>query len=77
MNDWDRNNLQFILSLTPEQFDEWYSSISQDDVEYAIEIIRQARSETVVKMAEIFDEVPDLSLARSVLANFTLKGNLK
>jgi hypothetical protein len=77
MNDWDRNNLQFILSLTPEQFDEWYSSISQDDVEYAIEIIRQARSETVVKMAEIFDDAEDLSLARSVLANFTLKGNVK
>jgi hypothetical protein len=77
MNDWDRNNLHFIMSLTPEQFDEWYSSISQDDVEYAIEIIRQARSETVVKMAEIFDDAEDLSLARSVLANFTLKGNLK
>lgn len=75
MNDWDRNNLQFIMSLTPEQFDEWYSSISQDDVEYAIEIIKQARSETVVKMAEIFDETEDLSLARTVLSKFTLKGN--
>lgn len=77
MNDWDRNNLEFILSLTTEQFDKWYSSISQDDVDYAIEIMSRARLETNERISEIFGEGDDLALARSVLANFTLKGNVK
>ncbi len=73
MNNWDKNNLQFILSLTPEQFDEWYSSIGQDDVEYAIEIIKQARLETSLMIAEAFDDTEDLTEARQVLSKFTLK----
>lgn len=76
MNDWDRNNLNFILSLTPEQFEDWYSSIDQDDVEYAIELIKQGRLETAMKVAEIFDNTEDLTEANKVLNKFTLKGKV-
>ena len=74
MNDRDQRNLDFILSLTPEQFEEWYSSISQDDIGYAIEIMKQARAVTAEKIADFFDNAEDLSLARSLLTRFTLKG---
>lgn len=76
MNDWDRNNLNFILSLTPEQFEDWYSSIDQDDVEYAIELIKQGRLETAMRVAEIFDNTEDLTEANKVLNKFTLKGKV-
>lgn len=78
MNDWDKNNLQFILSLDETQFDEWYSSISDDDAEYAMELLKQARSIVSVQLAELYDEKAeeDLSDAKNVLGRFTLKGSL-
>ena len=57
MNAYDRNNLQFIMSLDETQFDEWYSSIPQDDVDYALELFEQARTELELKVHEIIDEV--------------------
>lgn len=45
MNDWDRNNLNFIRSLNEQQFDEWASTLPEDDVDYAVELIQRARME--------------------------------
>lgn len=72
MNDYDRNNLQFIMSLDEKQFDEWYTSISDDDVEYALELIQQARLELNMKIHEVTDEVADTSLAKAALKKFML-----
>jgi hypothetical protein len=68
MNDYDRNNFEFIMSLSPQQFDEWYASISLDDIEYAIELCQAARLE----MALNTDAVKDLTEANNVLKNFML-----
>jgi hypothetical protein len=68
MNDYDRNNFEFIMSLSPQQFDEWYASISLDDIEYAIELCQAARLE----MALNADTVEDLTEANNALKKFML-----
>ena len=77
MNDWDKNNYNFIMSLSPKEFDEWASGLEQDDVDYAIELIQQARRELSLLEAELTDNVEDLVQARNVLKQYTLKGNVK
>lgn len=72
MNDWDKNNLNFILSLKAAEFDEWYESLSQDDLEYAMELLKQARVEVGMQVASLFDEPKTLKDARKALAKFTL-----
>jgi hypothetical protein len=68
MNTHDRSNFEFIMSLSPAQFDEWYSTISLDDVEYAIELCKAARLELSMNV----DEVKDVSQAKHALKKFML-----
>ena len=78
MNNWDKSNLQFILSLDENQFDEWYSSISDDDADYAMELLKAARAEVAMQIAELYDNTVEdnLSDAKEVLGRFTLKGSV-
>lgn len=41
MNERDRQNLNFLLSATPEQIDEWHKSVPPDDVNYAMDLLLQ------------------------------------
>lgn len=77
MNKHDRDNYLFIMSLTPQQFEEWYATISDDDAEYALELIRTARLELIEQSHTLIDEVDDLSDAQLVLAKFMLNGGSK
>lgn len=68
MNAHDRSNFEFIMSLSPAQFEEWYATISLDDVEYAIELCKAARMELAMNV----DEVKDLTQANQTLKKFML-----
>ena len=62
----DYNNLQYILNKTPEELQEWWNSLEDEDQAYAMEIIieyRKMLDETVVE---------DYSLAREYLKKFQL-----
>lgn len=72
MNKWDRDNLNFILSLDERGFDEWYATLDQDNLDYAMELLKQARTEVGVQVASLFDEVDNMKEARKVLAKYTL-----
>jgi hypothetical protein len=72
MNDWDRNNLHFILDSDEATLDDFYSWATEDDLTYALELVRTAMSELIVQEAELMDEVEDVSAAQSVLAQFQL-----
>jgi len=69
MNEHDRGNLDFLLKISPETFDDWLQQASADDVDYALELMQQAKLELILQKIEIMDEVEDLSLAESVLSN--------
>ena len=75
MNKHDRDNLQFIISLNDEQFDDWASEMTDDDIQYAIEILQAARMELVEQEQALmeYDLVDsDLVEARAVLQKFRL-----
>lgn len=74
MNPHDLNNVRYIMSLNDDQFSEWADGLTDDDLEYAMEILRAARSENVRQELELMDEVEDFTEAKNVLAKFTLKG---
>ena len=76
MNAYDKNNLQFIMALTQEEFEVWYGQISDDDAEYAMELLQQARQALVTAEIELLDEVQNFDEAKNVLDRFTLKGKV-
>ncbi len=74
MNDWDRSNLHFLLDSDEETLDDFYSWATQDDLEYALTLIRQAKSELDIAEMEILDESSEengLTEARQVLSRYT------
>jgi hypothetical protein len=74
MNDWDKNNLDFIMSLSSKEFDAWYECLDDDDIKYAMELLAQARAEVADHLTSLKEEVVDLSQAKKVLCKYTLKG---
>ena len=76
MNKHDKDNLKFILSLKPEEFQYWYETLTDDDALYAMELVSMARTELETQVAELFDNVLDCSEAKNVLGKFTLKGTV-
>jgi hypothetical protein len=72
MNQHDKDNLQFLLTATPDVLKDWYDSVDRDDHEYAIELIRLHTAEIIVHNMEVADNVEDLSEARQVLAKYRL-----
>lgn len=74
MNEWDRDNLDFFLSLSDKEFGELMDHFSADDFLYALRLIRIALSENTVERLEENDDVEDTTSAMQVLKKFTLKG---
>ena len=73
MNDHDKANLEFILTASKETLAEWYESLSEDDLAYAQELLYAARAELNMRLVELFDDVPDVTLAANLLDKYRLK----
>lgn len=75
MNDHDRDNLQFLLTADETAMQDWYSQVSQDDIEYALELLQMANAELTVKEMELSEaaEELDLTQAQAILSRFTSK----
>lgn len=56
MNDHDRKNIEFIMSLNDEQTRKWVSTLSADDHAYALEIIGD-------RLNELYDQLVEVELA--------------
>jgi hypothetical protein len=78
MNDWDRNNLHFILDSDEETLEDFYSWATEDDLAYALSLVRQAKTELLIQEADILDEIltnataDDVADACNVLRKFQL-----
>lgn len=74
MNPYDQDQLNFIMSLSDEEFDAWAMSIPNDDIQYAIELIQAARLLNAIQEQELLDELEDSDLAEAnaVLKKFML-----
>jgi hypothetical protein len=53
MNEWDRDNLSFIMSCSDEEFKAWFDQASDDDISYALELIAQSQAEVVEQQFEV------------------------
>jgi len=78
MNDWDRNNLHFILDSDEETLEDFYSWATEDDLAYALSLVREARTELLIQEADILDEIlitataDDVAEASAMLKQFQL-----
>ena len=67
MNEWDRDNLEFIMNTTNESFEEWLDQADNDDIAYALELIRMAKAELMVQEMEFTDEISNFSEASQLI----------
>jgi hypothetical protein len=67
MNEWDKDNLEFIMNTTDESFDEWLDQADNDDIAYALELIRMAKAELMVQEMEFTDEISNFSEASQLI----------
>ena len=78
MNNWDKDNLRFIMGISGEAFDEWLNQADDDDIDYALELVKRARTELTVKAMGIIDEAieensnGDFFIAKGYLQKYTL-----
>lgn len=72
MNDWDRNNLHWILDADEDTLNDFYSWATDDDIKYALELVQTAKAELLVLEAELADDVEDTKDACLLLRKFRL-----
>lgn len=72
MNQRDKNNLEFIMNLSESQIKTWWNSISEDDRDYALELINNHRKELAARSINyaIDLEIVNLDAARKVLSKW-------
>jgi hypothetical protein len=73
MNDWDKDNLKFLLQSDSETIDEWFHYSDKDDIKYALELIRTARNEMLVYELNLMDDVEHVNDAKEALKNILTK----
>lgn len=61
MNDYDWENLQFLLNASEDTLRDWYSSVSADDIQYASELLAQHSEELAIKSKFYATEEVDLT----------------
>jgi len=77
MNKWDLDNFRFLMNIKQSEFDEWMAQADEDDIDYALELIKMARAELTIQLMEAQEELQeyeemDLTDAQKVLAKFVL-----
>lgn len=78
MNEYDRQNLEFLLNVDEQTLCDWYDAMEPDDHEYASELLAQYAEELAIK-SSIYD-VEELVLtltpeADEIIKKYTLGRN--
>jgi hypothetical protein len=72
MNNRDINNLQFLMRVSDEEFDQWCLRATPDDYEYALSLFKAKNAIDMIHQLE--KPVNDISDAKDVLKKYMLKG---
>lgn len=72
MNDHDKANLEFIMSVDKETLAAWYKTLSEDDIAYAQELVARASLALEIRVIEMNDNVTDTIQANTVLNKYRL-----
>ena len=75
MNDYDKNNYEYVMSLTEDEYDMFLETASEDDLNYLEELMDQKKVELQMNIHEFEDKLAslDTSLAMDVLKKY-MKG---
>ena len=74
MNEYDKNNLKYLLSLDNTGLERFCSTVTEDDRVYALELLIAYRAELEVARLETLDNVETVADAKKILDKFTLRG---
>ena len=74
MNQHDRDNLNFLLNVDSDTFDDWLEQIEDDDVTYALELIKRGQTELLEQAAAVYDDITDFSDAKLIIEKLRIKG---
>jgi hypothetical protein len=55
-NDWDRDNLNFLLRINEVDYKDWHAQASEDDLVYAQELLDAYARELHIKSEELLIE---------------------
>lgn len=72
MNDWDRDNLNFILNADKNELAAFYDSCNSEDLNYLFRLVNWEIGRLRVAEAEEFDRVVEIDQAQLVLKKFML-----
>ena len=79
MNDWDKDNLMFIMKSDYQTFKAWMEQATDDDINYALQLIAEFKKEQAImsmsakaKVGAHYPEVTDFTQAKQVLEKFRL-----
>lgn len=72
MNKKDRDNLNFLMSVSEEGFKKWYDQADDEDIAYAFELILQHQAELDEIEMDFRMQTSDLAEAKSLLEKFKL-----
>ncbi len=74
MNDYDKNNYEYVMSLSEEDYDEFLETASEDDLSYLQELMDQKKVELQMNIHEFEDKLAsiDVSQAQQFLRKFML-----
>lgn len=64
MSEYDKKNLEFLMTVSPETLKMWMDTASDDDREYGLALLTSAKYDILDR---IFDENPDVSLAAAYI----------
>ena len=74
-NDWDRNNLEFLLNTKGDDFKNWFAQSDEDDKRYAQELMDAYSRELRLKaqLLEIEARLDNFDDAKSLLEKVMTK----
>jgi hypothetical protein len=61
----DKNNINFLLNASPETIEDWMNTISEDDLDYACDLLNMVK----LRMIDIIAE-NDMSEAQKILSKY-------
>jgi hypothetical protein len=56
MNTADRKNLNFLLSLNDSQFDQFMEDATDDELDYAIELLKKKRTQNLLEEMDLLEQ---------------------
>jgi len=68
MNEWDRDNLNFIRFARDKEWDAWWLQATQDDVDYALKLLAEYKEEVLNEIRLLQDpQIVDFNDAKDLI----------